>query len=162
MSVCAVYFHFQFRDHTLLCVKGGHLTRSDICQWAQDLLSTKYSTHGLIFPSGLKGWNIAQVTFDWNASIETFCILPMIKFSWTFTLTVPSCWNDLPDSIQAAESLIFSTNGRKHISFIIIWSSNSSTLYSNANSNLICFFELKTNNFNYSLFYLSSNYLFYL
>ncbi len=54
------------------------------------------------FPSGLKVWNIAYITFDWNACIETFCILPMIKLSWTFTLTVPSWWNDLPYSIQAA------------------------------------------------------------
>ncbi len=83
------------RSHAL-CVKGAHLTRSDICHWAQDLLSSTYSSmvlsvispdsrpvisqiwllqllmrffhriglllnccHGLIFPSGLKVWNIA-------------------------------------------------------------------------------------------------------
>ncbi len=67
----------------------------------------------------------------------------MIKRSWTFTLTVPTWWNDLPNSIQAAEPLIFSRNGWKHISFIFIWPSNSSTLYSNANSNFIWVFFIK-------------------
>ncbi len=67
----------------------------------------------------------------------------MIKRSWTFTLIVPSWWNDLPNSIQAAEPLIFSRNGWKHISFIFIWPSNSRTLYSNANSNFIWGFFIK-------------------
>ncbi len=99
--------------------------------------------HGLIFPSGLRVWNIAEMTFDWNACFETFCILPMIKPSQTFTLTVPYWWNDLLNSIQA-ESLRFPRNSWKHISFILIWPSNSSTLYSNANSNFICFLNKKT------------------
>ncbi len=36
-------FTFDFTITQTLCVKEAHLTRSDICQWAPDLLSSKYS-----------------------------------------------------------------------------------------------------------------------
>ncbi len=47
------------------------------------------------------------------------------SLSLTFSLTVPIWWNDLPNSIRAAESLFIF---KKHISSIFIWPSNSSTL----------------------------------
>ncbi len=53
------------------------------------------------------------------------------SLSLTFSLTVPSWWNDLPNSIWAAESLAIFKKRLKHISSIFIWPSNSSTLYSN-------------------------------
>ncbi len=37
-------FTFTFDFAITICVKEAHLTRSDICQWAQDLLSCKYSS----------------------------------------------------------------------------------------------------------------------
>ncbi len=49
----------------------------------------------------------------------------------TFSLTVPIWWNDLPNSIRAAESLPIFKKQLKHISSFFIWPSNSSILYSN-------------------------------
>ncbi len=63
------------------------------------------------------------------------------SLSQTFTLNVPSWWNDLPNSIWASSRNIW-----KHISSIFIWPSISSTLYSNSILS-ICFksfFYLKT------------------
>ncbi len=54
------------------------------------------------------------------------------SLSQTFSLTVPTWWNDLPNSIRAAESLAIFKKWLKHISYIFIWPSNSSTLYSNS------------------------------
>ncbi len=53
------------------------------------------------------------------------------SLSQTFSLTVPIWWNDLPNSIRAAESLPIFKKRLKHISSIFIWPSNSSALYSN-------------------------------
>ncbi len=53
------------------------------------------------------------------------------SLSQTFSLTVPIWWNDLPNSIRAAESLAIFKKRLKHISSIFIRPSNSSTLYSN-------------------------------
>ncbi len=53
------------------------------------------------------------------------------SLSQTFSLTVPIWWNDLPNSIRAAESFSIFKKRLKHISSIFIWPSNSSTLYSN-------------------------------
>ncbi len=52
------------------------------------------------------------------------------SLSQTFTLTVPTWWNDL-DSIRAAEFLPIFKKRLKHISSIFIWPFNSSTLYPN-------------------------------
>ncbi len=52
------------------------------------------------------------------------------SLSQTFSFTVPIWWNDLPNSIRAAESLpIFKKRLKTHL-FIFIWPSNSSTRYS--------------------------------
>ncbi len=51
------------------------------------------------------------------------------SLSQTFSLTVPIWWNDLPNSIRAAESLPIFKKRLKHISSIFIWPSNSSTLF---------------------------------
>ncbi len=53
------------------------------------------------------------------------------SLSQTFSFTVPIWWNDLPNSIRAAESLPIFKKRLKNISSIFIWPSNSSTLYSN-------------------------------
>ncbi len=53
------------------------------------------------------------------------------SLSPTFSFTVPIWWNDLPNSVRAAESLPIFKKWLKHISSIFIWPSNSSTLYSN-------------------------------
>ncbi len=66
------------------------------------------------------------------------------SLSQTFSLTVPIWWNDLPNSIPAAESLSIFKKRLKHISSIFIWPSNSSTLYSNLIlSNLSSFYKKK-------------------
>ncbi len=77
------------------------------------------------------------------------------SLSQTFTLTVPIWWNDLPNSIRAAESLhIF----KKRIFSIFIWPSNSSTLYSKSILSNLSSFYLKKNTFNpLSIAYLLSN-----
>ncbi len=54
------------------------------------------------------------------------------SLSQTFKLNVPSRWNDLPNSIRAAESLPIFKKRLKHNASIFIWPSNSSTLYSNS------------------------------
>ncbi len=55
---------------------------------------------------------------------------PKEALSLTFSFTVPIWWNDLPNSIRAAESLPIFKKRLKHISSIFIWHSNSSNLYS--------------------------------
>ncbi len=66
------------------------------------------------------------------------------SLSQTFSLTVPIWWNDLPNSIRAAESLPIFKKRLKHISSIFIWPSNSSTLYSKCIwSNLSSFYLKK-------------------
>ncbi len=71
------------------------------------------------------------------------------SLSLTFSLTVPIWWNDLPNSIRAAESLPIFKKRLKHISSIFIWPSNSSTLYSNfILSNRSSFYKKKTQTFN--------------
>ncbi len=71
-----------------------------------------------------------------RSASERLIIVPSQRgtksLSLTFSLTVPSWWNDLPNSIWAAESLAIFKKRLKHISSIFIWPSNSSTLYSNS------------------------------
>ncbi len=63
------------------------------------------------------------------------------SLSQTFTLTVPIWWNDLPNSIPAAESLdSFKKRLKTHL---FIWPSNSSTLYSNSILSICRLFILK-------------------
>ncbi len=64
--------------------------------------------------------------------------------SLTFSLTVPSWWNDLSNSIRAAESLPIFKKRLKHISSIFIWPPNSSTLYSNSTYYLSSFYIKNT------------------
>ncbi len=47
------------------------------------------------------------------------------SLSQTFKWNVPSWWNDLPNSIWAAESLAIFKNRLKHISSIFIWPSKA-------------------------------------
>ncbi len=81
------------------------------------------------------------------------------SLSQTFSLTVPIWWNDLPNSIPAAESLPIFKKRLKHISPIFIWPSNSSTLYSNfILFNLSSFYLKNTHTFDpLSIAYLFSN-----
>ncbi len=81
------------------------------------------------------------------------------SLSQTFSLTVPTWWNDLPNSIPAAESLPIFKKRLKHISSIFIWPSNSSTLYSNfILSNLSSFYLKNIQTFDpLSIAYLFSN-----
>ncbi len=69
------------------------------------------------------------------------------SLSLTFSLTVPIWWNDLPNSIRAAESLpIFKKRLKTHL-FHLYLTSNSSTLYSNfILSNLSSFYLNKHTN----------------
>ncbi len=68
------------------------------------------------------------------------------SLSQTFSLTVPIWWNDLPNSIRAAESLPIFKKWLKTHSFVFIWPSNSSTLYSNfILPNLSSFYKKNTN-----------------
>ncbi len=64
------------------------------------------------------------------------------SLSQAFSFTVPIWWNDLPNSIRAAESLPIFKKRLKHISSIFILPSNSCTLYSTfILSNLSSFYK---------------------
>ncbi len=70
-----------------------------------------------------------------STSVEHIIVPSQIgtkSLSLTFSLTVASWWNNLPNSIRANESLAIFKKRLKHISSIFIWPSNSSTLYSNS------------------------------
>ncbi len=61
---------------TVLCVKGEHLTRSDICQWAKNLLM-----HGLVSLSG-----VVQGIFRYTAYhiwyVCRLCGYPLLNTLW--------------------------------------------------------------------------------
>ncbi len=66
------------------------------------------------------------------------------SLSQTFSLTVPIWWNDLPNSIRAAESLPIFKKRLKNTSLPSLFDPNSSTLYSNfIVSNLSSFYKKK-------------------
>ncbi len=117
------------QSHHWLCTPLPKLITSDLCALGK-LAFCKWTTHYCSPQRGTK------------------------SLSQTFTLTVPSWWNDLPNSIRAAESS--SRIGWKHISSIFIWpsvhflySSHKAHSLTLALSNLIIFFTKKCTLFLY-------------
>ncbi len=81
-------------------------------------------------------WGNSVPSRNFHSASERRFIVPSQRgtksLSQTFSLTVPIWWNNLPNSIRAAESLPIFKNRLKHISSIFIWPSISSTLYYNS------------------------------
>ncbi len=94
------------QEHTLQMgpyVKGSHLTRSDICQWAQDRLSSKYSSMVLSVISPYSQPVISQISCSscWMQGCQFHVFFPQ---NWATFKLLP--WVDFPKWVKGLKYCI--------------------------------------------------------